>query len=304
MASAQSRTQPRKSSMSDTASRGWLIIMPSRMYSRDDIIEALSGYDLLMSQLEGDESAPPYWYTWVEHNGAIRYSTLKKRLPGCSLTPRKDTKAHTYARVFDDESRLGNVPRIAIGDTSSFSGIKTKPVSPEIAVLRSAILDDKRSFEQVLIRLPEAATHLDYARELIRARDTRLARKKRGVTTEFVFGASAVDVTNYVLDKYPNAYHVWQYETSFDDYRSERVLFLDAFNGQFSPEFLTQLMSGRPVMLPARPHNIPALYDTLVIASTVPPRDVFNDDASRDRFIAGLSIVTNLDAVSDQDAID
>lgn len=196
------------------------------------------------------------------------------------------------------------MPRIAIGDTSSFSGIKTKSVSPEIAVLRSAILDDKWSFEQVLIRLPEAAAHLDYARELIRARDTRLARKKRDVTTEFVFGASAVGVTNYVLDKYPNAYHVWQYETPFDDYRSEHVLFLDAFNGQFSPEFIAQLMSGQPVMLLARPRNIPALYDTLVIASTAPPRDVFNDDASRDRFIADLSIVTNLDAASAQGAID
>ena len=94
------------------------------------------------------------------------------------------------------------------------------------------------------------------------------------------------------------------HETPFDDYRAEYALVLDAFNGQFSPEFLTQLMSGQPVMLPARPHNIPALYDTLVIASTMPPRDVFSDDASRDRFIAGLSIVTNLDAASDQGAID
>ena len=260
----------------DTTSRGWLITIPANRYSRQDIEEALGGYDVVVGQLErGGKTDYLHYQTWVEHSAPIRFSTLQKRLPGCHLVARKGPKRSCYEYVTKKDTRVEGVDRIVIGNPEqlleSRQGERT-----DIQKVRDAILEDGMSVEEVLMEVPESGRFVNYVRELVSARDRKAGKsKQRDVQVTYLYGPPGSGKTSWVYENWSDVCRVTSYGHPFDGYMGEDVLVLDEFNGQLPLEFMNNLLDRYALMLPARYQDRVAKFTTVVIVSNHAPWDLY-----------------------------
>lgn len=282
----------------DTASRGWLITIPADRYSREEIVEALGGYDVVVAQLErGGKTDYLHWQTWVEHSAPIRFSTLQRRLPGCHLVARKAPKRKAYEYVTKKDTRVEGVDRIIIGEPEklleSRQGERT-----DIERVREAVLEDGLSVDEVLLEVPESGRFVNYVRELVSARDRREARGvERDVHVTYLFGEPGVGKTRWLYDNYDDVARLTEYR-HFDAYDGQKVLALDEFGGQIDLRLLNGMLDRYPLDLPARYYDRPARYEEVVILSNLPPWSLYDweQPVVRQAFARRLHRVLMMDA--------
>lgn len=282
----------------DTASRGWLITIPADRYSRQQIVDALGGYEVVVAQLErGGNTGYTHWQTLVEHTAPIRFSTLQKRLPGCHLVARKAPKHKAYAYVTKKETRVEGVERIIVGDPEklleSRQGERT-----DIQKVRDAILEDGLSVDQVLLEVPESGRFVNYVRELVSARDRREARGvERDVHVTYLFGEPGVGKTRWLYDNYDDVARLTEYR-HFDAYDGQKVLALDEFGGQIDLRLLNGVLDRYPIDLPARYYDRPARYEEVVMLSNLSPWSLYDWEAAvvRRAFARRLHKVLRMEA--------
>lgn len=260
----------------DTASRGWLITIPASRYSREDIEEALGGYDVVVAQLErGGTTSYLHWQAYLEHTAPIRFSTLQRRIPGCHLVARKAPKCKAYEYVTKEATRVEGVDRIVIGEPEklleSRQGERT-----DIQKVRDAILEDGMSVEEVLMEVPESGRFVNYVRELVSARDRKAGKsKQRDVQVLYLYGPPGTGKTSWVYENWSDVCRVTSYGHPFDGYMGEDVLVLDEFNGQLPLEFMNNLLDRYPLALPARYQDRVAKFNQVVIVSNHAPWDLY-----------------------------
>lgn len=268
-----------------------MITIPASRYSREEIVEALGGYDVVVAQLErGGNTGFEHFQTWVEHTAPIRFSTLQKRMPGCHLVARKAPKRKAYEYVTKKDTRVEGVDRIVIGDPEklleSRQGERT-----DVQKVREAILEDGMSVEEVLLEVPQAGRFVGYVRELVSARDRKAGKsKQRDVRVTYLFGPPGSGKTSWVYETFDDVCRVTSYEHPFDAYTGEDVLVLDEFNGQLSLELMNNLLDRYPLMLPARYYDRVAKFSQVVIVSNHAPWDVYkgHKDVTRQAFARRL----------------
>lgn len=260
----------------DTGSRGWLITIPASRYSREEIVDALGGYAVVVAQLErGGNTGYEHWQTWVEHTGPIKFSTLQRRIPGCHLVARKAPKRKAYEYVTKKDTRVEGVDRIIIGDPEKL--LETRQGErTDVQRVRDAILEDGLSFEEVLMEVPEAGRFVAYARELVSARDRKAGKsKQRDVQVTYLYGPPGSGKTSWVYENWSDVCRVTSYAHPFDEYMGEDVLVLDEFNGQVPLEFMNNLLDRYALSLPARYQNRVAKFTQVVIVSNHAPWDLY-----------------------------
>lgn len=257
-----------------------MITIPASRYSREEIVEALGGYDVVVAQLErGENTGFVHYQAWVEHTAPIRFSTLQKRLPGCHLVARKAPKRKAYEYCTKEATRVEGVDRIIIGDPEklleSRQGERT-----DVQKVRDAVLEDGLSVDEVLLEVPESGRFVNYVRELVSARDRREARGvERDVHVTYLFGEPGVGKTRWLFDNYDDVARLTEYR-HFDAYDGQKVLALDEFGGQIDLRLLNGVLDRYPLDLPARYRDRPARYEEVVILSNVPPWSLYDWEQS------------------------
>lgn len=282
----------------DTASRGWMITIPADRYSREEIVEALGGYDVVVAQLErGGQTQYLHYQGWIEHSAPIRFSTLQRRLPACHLVTRKAPKRKAYEYVTKKDTRVEGVERIVIGDPEklleSRQGERT-----DVQKVRDAVLEDGLSVEEVLLEVPESGRFVNYVRELVSARDRKAGKsKQRDVQVTYLFGPPGSGKTSWVYETFDDVCRVTSYDHPFDAYTGEDVLVLDEFNGQLSLELMNNVLDRYPLLLPARYYDRVAKFSQVVIVSNHAPWDVYkgHKDVTRQAFARRLHRVIWMD---------
>lgn len=275
-----------------------MITIPAERYSREEIVDALGGYDVVVAQLErGGNTGYEHWQTWVEHTAPIRFSTLQKRLPGCQLVARKARKRDAYKYCTKSDTRVEGVERIIIGDPEKM--LKTRQGErTDLERVREAVLEDGLSVDEVLLEVPESGRFVNYVRELVSARDRREARGvERDVHVTYLFGEPGVGKTRWLYDNYDDVARLTEYR-HFDAYDGQKVLALDEFGGQIDLRLLNGVLDRYPLDLPARYRDRPARYEEVVILSNVPPWSLYDWEQSvvRRAFARRLHKVLRMEA--------
>lgn len=261
----------------DTRARGWMITVPAESYTREAIVEALGSYDVVVAQLErGGKTDYLHWQLWLENEVPIRFSTLQRKIPGCHLMMRQASKEKAYAYVTKEETRVEGVEPIVIGDPEALVKSSGQGKRNDIERVRSAILEDGWSVDQVLMELPEAGRLVGYVRELAAARDRATVRGvERDVEVIYLYGDPGVGKTRWLYDTYNDVARMTDYR-NFDSYNGEAVLALDEYGGQIDLRLLNGVLDRYPINLPARYYDRPARYQTVVIISNLPPWSLYD----------------------------
>ena len=259
-------------------SRSWLLTVPADSVSRDELYSQLEGYSGVVGQLERGTSGTDYlhWQLYLENRTPIRFTTLKRKLPKAHLEIRRGSRLQAYEYVTKADTRV-NDERFEIGeiDLDDESGYRS-----DLEEIRSAVLDDGLSFDQVLLNFPAAMRNPRGIQELVNARDRqRLESQVRELSVSWVYGDPGVGKTSGVIARYDygEMFRVTDYANPFDSYRGQPVLVLDEFRGQFRLPLFLNLADRYPMELPARYSNKIAAFETLVIVSNWSPLELFNE---------------------------
>lgn len=261
-------------------SRSWILTISADLYSRTEIEEALSPYTYI-GQLERGEAGFVHWQVLIENEWPIRRTTLLARLPRVHIEPRRGSVEQAVAYVTKLASRVEDEPPLAQGDiqVKSEQGRRT-----DVERVRSAVLEEGLSFDEVLLWMPEAARMSRYVQELVAARDRSASRsEERDVKVTYLYGEPGLGKTRWAYDNCENLYRVTSYDHPFDGYSRESTLVLDEFAGQIDIRTMNTILDRYPMELPARYYNRPAMFNEVVIISNVAPWGLYGYEPARFR---------------------
>lgn len=256
----------------DTVARRWILTLPATEYGKTEVEKQLKAYNYV-GQLERGESGYEHWQIYIDNRGKgnIRFSTLRSKFPKGHYEQAKGTPVECVAYVQKVDTSLG------VSIKNGEIDVSDKPVGTAAIMSRAhqMIVEEGKTSDEVFeslasgfgnaraIREIEAFAHRKKAKEI--AKQGGMDRKVR-----FITGAPGVGKTSLVYKKHAaDLYSVSQYRHPFDEYRSEKVLLLDEFNGQIEFELMLKLLDRYPVSLPARYENKLALYDEVYLLSNL-----------------------------------
>ena len=253
-------------------SRSWILTISAAKHSREEVEEALSPYTYIGQLEEGESNSFRHFQLLIENATPVRFSTLKRKLPSIHIEPRRGTVAEAVAYVTKKDTRVPGETPLQNG-TISLRDEKGK--RSDLERIRTAILEEGRSVDDVILTMPEAARVTKYVKDLAAARDRADARgRERDVEVIYLYGDPGVGKTRWLYDHFDDVARLTDYR-NFDAYNGEKVLALDEYVGQLDLRLLNGILDRYPIDLPARFYDRPAQFDTVVMLSNHPVWDIY-----------------------------
>ena len=269
----KTETEPMKKR--DSRSRSWVLTQSAEKITQEELIDALSNYTWV-GQLEkgekGGEDGYLHYQIYIENIEAIRFSTLKKKLPNAYIAERRGTRRQAYEYVTKAETRIGE----PLGNGT----INLEEEQGKRNDLRNIImmLEEDASMAEIQNAYPsQFLLYSNRIKAYVNARDEQrqeiFKKTFRTLTTTYIWGKTGVGKTRFVMDKfgYENVYVVTNYDRSmWDTYKGQKVVLFDEFRSSMKISEILKQLDGYPIDLPARYHNKIACYDIVYIASNIP----------------------------------
>lgn len=267
-----------------TQSRSWLLTISAAKHSREEVEEALSPYTYIGQLEEGESSGFRHIQLLIENPTPVRFKTLKNKLPSIHIEPRRGTVAEAVAYVTKKETRVEGEPPLQNG-TISLRDEKGK--RSDLDRIRTAILEEGATHDEVMLSFPSAPRHARFVQELISARDRAKHKQKlREVTVEYWWGDPGAGKTARVFEEtngLEDTYRVTSYKNPFDGYEGESTLVLDEFAGKMQLDVLLNLLDRYPMVLPARYADKQAAFSRVIIVSNLGPWELYTGAAPKRR---------------------
>lgn len=207
---------------------------------------------------------------------AMMFSTVQQRFYGAHIESAKGTHQENrdYIRK---EGKWENSDKheTSVPGTFEESGPLPQEMDKRLKMNEAimAMVQDGASNAEILREFPAAMNHL---RNIEEARQTLLEdeyrTKFREVTVHYIWGATRVGKTRYVMEKYgyDKVFRVSGYKNPFDGYTGEPVLLLDEFRSSLPFSDLLKYLEGYPLSLPCRFRDRVACYTEVYIVSNIP----------------------------------
>lgn len=223
----------------------------------------------------------PHYHIFVLAKSAMRFSTIKHKLPEAHIDKAKGTAQDNRDYIRKD-GKWADTDKAETRVPGSFWEFGSLPSpaeekSPDKAALIDLILSGRSDFEIVNV-YPNFSFRL---KDMALLRQTLLSDKYRelcrDVTVTYLYGPNAEVMTNYVYAQHDprDICRITNYRhsksISYDSYTAEDVLLLERFRGDIPLRDLLALCSGYPTTLPARYTDRMACYTMLYITSDLGP---------------------------------
>lgn len=255
-----------------TQSRSWILTISANKHDREEVEEALEPYTYIGQLEEGGSSGYRHFQLLIENETPIRFSTIKRKLPAAHIEPRRGTVTEAVAYCTKKDTRVEGEPPLQNG-TISLRDEKGK--RSDLERIRTAILEEGRSVDDVILTMPEAARVTKYVKDLAAARDRAEARgRERDVEVIYLFGDPGVGKTRWLYDHFDDVARLTDYR-NFDAYNGEKVLALDEYAGQLDLRVLNGVLDRYPINLNARFFDRVARHEVCVLISNLPPWDIY-----------------------------
>lgn len=253
--------------MATEKSRSWILTLPADEYDKDYVTEKLSKYTYI-GQLElGGKTEYLHWQVYIENPTQIKFTTLRNRFPKGHFEPRKGTKKQAYEYVTKSDTSQGVTISNGEIDTTERQGERT-----DIMALRSAILFENMTADDLLLTEPNAARYSPYLHELEQIWKAKQSNLNREVSARYIWGPAGCGKTRYAHELYANEefYRVTNYLHPWDSYNGQKTLVLDEFRGQIEFSFMLNVLDRYKLELPCRYRNKWATWTTVLVLSNIP----------------------------------
>ncbi len=252
-------------------SRSWCLTQSCAKMTKEELMAALGDY-VYIAQTEkgsqGGEQGYEHFQIYIENPTAIRFETLKNKLPNAHIAPRRGTKKQAYDYVTKSETRIGDPFGNGEIDITETRGARND-ITDILEMIRNGATD-----EQIEWEYPTAMFR--YSKMISEARQRYLKTKYqntfRELTTTYIYGKAGSGKTRYVMEQYgySNVYRVIDWQHPFDGYEGQSVIMFEEFRSSLKIEEMLNYLDGYPLTLPARYSNKIACFDTVYIVTNIP----------------------------------
>lgn len=266
--------------------RGWMLTAPGpgeeHGWTKEELEEQLAPYPYqgqLERGAEKSEQHPDgylHWQIYVEANNPVKWTTLKKKLPGVHIEPRYATKQQALDYVSKLETSEGVFLSNPVLGSPKVEDNRRRDTWLEKF---TAQLEEGWSVDEVVLNDPNA---LRYRTQLLawkQAWDRKNTPNWRPVKVYYLWGETGLGKTRSLREHYAgDFYEVVDYNSdrSFDSYDGQSCVILDEFYGEeaeemgFSKNYLLKILDGYSGDLKARYAPKFKQWDTVWIVSNVP----------------------------------
>jgi len=255
----------------DTQSRSWIMTQDASKITFEELQLALIDY-VYIGQLErgeqGGESGYLHYQIYIENPSAIRFSTLKAKLPNCHLEQRKGTRKQAYDYVTKELTRIGEIFGNGEIDLVDNKGKRNDLLAMITMLENGASMDEIRDIYKTQFLLYQSRLK-SYKQNILESvfKDTF-----RNLTVTYIHGTTGRGKTRFVMEKYgySNVCRITNYANPFDAYDNQPCIIFEEFRSSLKIEQMLNYLDGYPVTLPARYGDKTACYDKVYIISNIP----------------------------------
>jgi len=253
-------------------SRAWILTQSADKITLEELQAALVDY-VYIGQKEkgkdGGEFGYEHYQIYIENPTAIRFSTLKKKLPNAHIEPRKGSRKEAFDYVTKLDTKIGEVFGNGDIDVSEQRGKRNDLLEIISQLEQGATLEE--------IRTKYKSQYFMYQNR-IRAYQQSILENQykntfRTLKVTYIHGATGKGKTRFVMDKYgyENIFRITNYSHPFDMYGGQKIIVFEEFYSSFIKiQQMLNYLDGYPLTLPARYGDKIACYDTVYIISNIP----------------------------------
>lgn len=252
----------------NSRNRSWMLTIPAEGLPKRELKKLLGNYTYIGQLERGEKTDYLHWQLYIENEGQIRFTTLKRKFPKAHIEPRRKSKKSCYDYVTKSKTAVEN-SRIENGEIK----VEDDKVEKLELEMGADLMKRGMRFDELMLQHPNLGRYMKYYEELQRIIDKQEnSTKFRDITVQYIYGAPGTGKTKWIYDnhKFDEVYRVTNYKNPFDTYNGEDVLVFDEFASQIPFSEMLTYLDVYPLELPARYYNRWAAYTKVYIISNAP----------------------------------
>lgn len=259
--------------------RSWIITQSADKISFEDLTKALEQYVYIGQKEKGKQGGDQgyeHYQIYIENPTAVRFDTLKNKLPNAHIEPRQGSKRQAFEYVTKSDTKIGEVFGNGDIDLTPDSQGKRNDLLEIIDQLSAGVpMDELREQYKTQFVIYENRIK-SYMQSLLGAKYKKVFRN---LTTTYIHGSTGRGKTRYVMERYgyENVYRVTNYLHPFDMYDGQPTIIFEEFRSSLKIEQMLNYLDGYPLTLPARYGDKIACFDTVYIISNIPLSGQYNN---------------------------
>ena len=250
-------------------SRNWILTIPERFFTREELLEKLKRYQWVGQLEKGGKTGYLHYQIVILNNNAISHETIINKFGHCYRAKVQGSRLQAYEYGTKEDTRVealeGNIDPVSLIDAQGSRS--------DLDEIREAILGGA-SPEQVFIEFPTSARYVRYVEKLYESviKTSTAGVMRTELEVLYVYGPSGSGKTRQVFDDYAveDIYRVTDYANPWDSYRGQKVLVLDEFSSSVKFTELLNILDIYPMELRSRYFNKFAAWEKVIIITNLP----------------------------------
>jgi hypothetical protein len=223
------------------------------------------------------ENGTPHIHVFVCYSQSMRFTTLKKHFPTeCHIERCLGSYADNRAYILKEGDKYADKKETSVEGSFIEWGVLPVDVGQgrrvDLEILYE-LIKNGASNKEIFDYNPNYITfssHIEKTRQTVLEAES--AEVFRELEVVYLFGATAVGKTRYVMEKYgyKNVHKVTNYKNPFDKYEGQECILFDEFLGELPLTSMNCYLDGYPINLPARYADKCASYTHVYIVANIP----------------------------------
>jgi len=246
------------------------------------LLEELKSLEYWCMSDEIGRNSTHHTHIYIVCSSAIRFSTLKKKLPIAHLEIARGTSQENRDYIFKEGKwEKDKKQETNLQDTHEEWGelpVERQGARNDYADLYDLIKDGYSNFD-ILEENPEFLNQIE---RIDKVRQTVLSEKYKNeyryLTATYIHGETGSGKTRSVMERYGygNVFRVTNYQHPFDQYQMQDVIMFEEFRSSLKIADMLIYLDGYPTALPCRYSDRIACYTNVYLVSNV---DLFSQYA-------------------------
>ncbi len=275
----------------DEQSRKWILTInnpDAYNITREYLIDVLQGIfiDYTCFAYEKATTGTIHMHVYIYRSGAIRFSTLKKKLPTAHIEKAFGTSIDNRNYI-KKEGKWANSQKHETSIDGTFEEFGDMPTErSEKAPMMVKVMEDIKSgisMEELFNLYPNLlfkGKEIEYVQNQFRLE--KYSREIRKINVSYLYGSTGTGKTKSIFEKYlsQDICRITTYSRDkvlFDAYHGQPVLVFEEFKGQIPINDMLNYLDIYPLNLPARYNDRIACYTDVYLTSNLPLENMYAD---------------------------
>ena len=249
-------------------SRNWCLTLNNFTPEEEEILkEPKEWIKFVVYQVEKGESGTVHLQGYIETNGGVRMSKMKRMLERGHWEQRLGSRAQALTYCSKEDSRVRGPYLIGLSQEELTSFLNKTPKSTDLNLIKDKI---KNGASELDVADAHFGSWVRYYKAFERYRCLNTKKRTTIDKVIIIVGPTGTGKSRFCMEQYPNAY--WKQRSNWwCGYSGESTIIIDEFYGWLPFDVLLRLCDRYPLLLETKGGQCQCVATTIVITSNHHP---------------------------------